>query len=59
LDELSGEIEDTYESFEVRGRPDLLWSTAWNGISTGYFVLAGLVLLLGLEWGVRKGFKLL
>jgi hypothetical protein len=59
LDELPAEIRDTSEEFEVPGRPELLWSSTFGRLPISALVLGCLVLLLGAEWGVRKGFKLL
>jgi hypothetical protein len=59
LDELAKEVPDASETFQVRGRPEMLWSTNLGGLSTGGLLLGCLVVLLGVEWGIRKGFKLL
>jgi hypothetical protein len=59
LDQLAEEVPDASETFEVRGRPEMLWSTNLGGLSTGGLLLGCLVVLLGAEWGLRKGFKLL
>ncbi|MEQ8787859.1 MAG: hypothetical protein RIC55_16255 [Pirellulaceae bacterium] len=59
LDQLAEQVPDASETFEVRGRPEMLWSTSLGGLSTGGLLLGCLVVLLGAEWGVRKGFKLL
>jgi hypothetical protein len=51
LKELVAAIPNKSETIEVREKPDLLWDVRG--------MLIGLVALLGVEWFVRKQFKLL
>ena len=44
-------IADRHESTTIRSRPEPLWDNGW--------LLGGLVALLGLEWALRKWFRLL
>lgn len=48
---LPSSIADRHESTTIRSRPEPLWDNGW--------LLGGLVALLGLEWGLRKWFRLL
>jgi len=48
---LPGHIADRHESTTIRSRPEPLWDNGW--------VLSMLVVLLGLEWALRKVFRLL
>ena len=55
LDKLSADIRATPEEIEVPGKPDILWGLH----QIPYRLLCLLVILLSVEWAVRKGFKLL
>jgi len=48
---LAEHIPDRHESTTIRSRPEPLWDNRW--------MLGGLVILLGLEWSLRKLFRLL
>ena len=51
LDQVVGSIPDRREEIETRGPPIPLWDNAWT--------LCAVVVLLALEWGIRKRFKLI
>jgi len=51
LDQLAAAVPDKTETIEIRSQPDPLWDI-WQ-------VLAVVVVLLGLEWAIRKRNKLL
>lgn len=55
LDKLSASVPFLPENIEVKGRPELLWSLH----QVPYRLMILLVLLLSVEWALRKGFRLL